>query len=81
MMVLRAGVGCQTAFTASQISTAKSSSVPVKLSGLYWNIQFGIRLACRVLGDERRAAHGDVDDAGPIETEDDTALYGRSRVV
>ena len=29
------GVGSHTAFTASQISTAKSSSVPVKLSGLY----------------------------------------------
>ena len=38
-IVLRAGVGRQTAVTASQISTAKSSSVPVKLSGLYWKIQ------------------------------------------
>ena len=34
-MVLRAGVGNQTSVTASQISTAKSSSVPVKLSGEY----------------------------------------------
>jgi len=33
MMVLCSGVGCQTAVTASQISTAKSSSVAVKLSG------------------------------------------------
>ncbi len=37
-IVLRCGVGCQTAVTASQISTAKSSSVPVKLSGEYWNV-------------------------------------------
>ncbi len=36
-MVLRSGVGCQTAVTASQISTAKSSSVAVKLSGEYSN--------------------------------------------
>ena len=38
-MTLCAGVGCQTSFTASHISTAKSSSVPVKLSGEYSNTQ------------------------------------------
>ena len=37
-MTLCAGVGCQTAVTASQMSFAKSSSVPVKLSGEYWNV-------------------------------------------
>ena len=37
MMAGFSGVGCQTAFTASQTSTAKSISVPVKLSGEYWN--------------------------------------------
>ena len=31
--------GAHTAVTASQISFAKSSSVPVKLSGEYWKIQ------------------------------------------
>jgi len=31
-----AGVGSHTSMTRSQISTAKSSSVPVKLSGEYW---------------------------------------------
>ncbi len=35
-MILRSGVGRQTSITASQISLAKSSSVPVKLSGEYW---------------------------------------------
>ena len=30
------GVGCQTSMTASQTSSAKSSSVPVKDSGEYW---------------------------------------------
>ncbi len=39
-IILRSGVGSQTSFTASQTSTAKSSSVPVKLSGEYWNVQF-----------------------------------------
>jgi hypothetical protein len=34
-MHLCAGVGCQTAMTALQIAAAKSSSVPVKLSGEY----------------------------------------------
>ena len=34
-IVFRAGVGSQTSVTASHISTAKSSSVPVKLSGEY----------------------------------------------
>ena len=37
LMIIRfCGVGCQTSITASQISLAKSSSVPVKLSGEYW---------------------------------------------
>jgi hypothetical protein len=35
MMMGRSGVGSITAMTASQISTAKSGSVPVKLSGEY----------------------------------------------
>ena len=34
-MTGRVGVGSQTSITASQISSAKSSSVPVKLSGEY----------------------------------------------
>ena len=34
-ITLRAGVGSHTSITRSQISTAKSSSVPVKLSGEY----------------------------------------------
>ena len=38
MIVLRDGVGCQIAVTASQISLAKSSSVAVKLSGVYSNV-------------------------------------------
>ncbi len=38
-MTLCAGVGCHTAFTASHISTAKSSSVAVKLSGEYSKTQ------------------------------------------
>ena len=37
-MIGRAGVGSQTSITASQISTAKSSSVPVKLSGEYSSV-------------------------------------------
>ena len=34
-MILSSGVGCQASVTASQISSAKSSSVLVKLSGEY----------------------------------------------
>ena len=34
-MIGRSGVGSITAITASQISTANSGSVPVKLSGEY----------------------------------------------
>ena len=34
-MMGRSGVGSITSITASQISTAKSGSVPVKLSGEY----------------------------------------------
>ena len=37
-MTFFCGVGCHTSITASQISTAKASSVPVKLSGEYWYI-------------------------------------------
>ena len=33
-------VGCQISFTSLQTSRAYSNSVPVKLSGLYWNCQF-----------------------------------------
>ncbi len=35
-MISRSGPGCQTSMTASQTSSAKSSSVSVKISGLYW---------------------------------------------
>ena len=35
-IIFFSGVGRQTSITASQISTAKSSSVPLKLSGEYW---------------------------------------------
>ena len=34
-ITVRSGVGCQTSITASQISTANGSSVPVKVSGEY----------------------------------------------
>jgi len=34
-IIFWSGVGCQTSITASEISLAKSSSVPVKLSGEY----------------------------------------------
>lgn len=35
-MISRPSDGCQTSQTASQTSRAKSSSVSVKISGLYW---------------------------------------------
>ena len=35
-MISRPSPGCQTSITALQISTAKSGSVPVKISGEYW---------------------------------------------
>ena len=35
-MISRPGPGCQTSMTASQTSSAKSSSVSVKISGEYW---------------------------------------------
>ena len=36
-MTFQSGRGCQTSSTASQISSANSGSVPVKLSGEYSN--------------------------------------------
>ena len=36
MIAFFSGVGSHTSQTASQTETAKSSSVPVKLSGEYW---------------------------------------------
>ena len=36
-IIFRSGVGCHTSMTASEISLAKSSSVPLKLSGEYWS--------------------------------------------
>ncbi|MCY1544732.1 hypothetical protein D9M68_806320 [compost metagenome] len=38
-MIFFSGVGCQTSITASQTSTAKSSSVELKISGEYWKVQ------------------------------------------
>ena len=35
-MISRPSRGCQTSITALQTSTAKSGSVPVKISGEYW---------------------------------------------
>jgi len=37
-IILRCGVGCQTAMTASEISLANSTSVALKLSGEYWSV-------------------------------------------
>jgi hypothetical protein len=79
-MDLRSGVGSHTAFTASHISTAKSSSVPVKLSGLYWKIHSEPRSRSaysRTAVAPRRAIY----DACTVGAEHDTPLSDRGGVV
>jgi hypothetical protein len=80
-IALRAGVGCQTSSTASQISTAKSSSVPVKLSGEYSSRTVGVGNGRDRGADRLGGAHRDRDDAGAIGLEDHAPLQGRGRVV
>ena len=80
-IALRAGVGCQTSVTASQISTAKSSSVPVKLSGLYWKIQSVSGRSSASCLMSSRTLDRDIDDAGAVELEDDPPLQRGGRVV
>ena len=46
-MILFSGVGCQISWTAVQISSANSTSVPVKLSGEYSSWIFPSNLAAR----------------------------------
>ena len=78
---LARGVGCQTSLTASQTSTAKSSSVPVKLSGEYSNIHSVSGRAAAQSRISFAPDDRDVDDAGAVEPEHDAPLHRRRRVV
>ena len=68
------GVGRITSFTASQISSAKSSSVPVKLSGEYsnWKSVAGAAVGERL--DLLRRGDRDVGHALAVGAEDHVAL-------
>ena len=80
-MTLRAGVGCQTAFTASHTSTAKSSSVPVKLSGEYSNTQSVSGRAAAQSRITRAPATAMSRMPRTVQPEHDPALRRRRRVV
>ena len=79
-LVLRASAA-RPSITASQISFAKSSSVPVKLSGEYWNVHSVAGCCAASSPHQRRAVDGDRDDARAILAEHDAPLRGRRRVV
>ena len=75
------GVGLMTSLTASQMSRAKSSSVPVKLSGEYSNSKLRARGRVRELfhllgGVDRNLGH-----ALAVGPEHDLALQGRGRII
>ena len=65
MITFFSGVGCQTSQTASQISTAKSISVPVKLSGEYSKVKSvpGIISGGQIF-DQLGAEYGQIDCTG-----------------
>ena len=73
-------VAPQVSATAVQISTAKSSSVPVKLSGEYSKVTSASRSA-RPCFHQPSAPHRQIDDSLSIHTEDHPALQLRGGVV
>ena len=75
------GVGLMTSLTASQMSSAKSSSVPVKLSGEYSNWKSVPETRVRQRLDLLGGADRNLRHALAVGPEDHFALQGRGRVV